>query len=188
LIYNRHVGEKMKELKVGDTLELHCYKHDGHINTVSEKITVLDVLDDMLVCGDNRTMITENDGTKHKTKEPAIIFFYKHKWFNILAQLKKQGLFYYCNIASPYLIDDNTLKYIDYDLDLRVYPDSGFKILDRNEYNYHKKIMKYSDEIDKIVNDSLQELIEMKKNNEGPFDKEVIEKYKEIYLNIENIS
>ena len=48
--------------------------------------------------------------------------------------------------------------------------------------------MKYSDEIDKIVNDSLQELIEMKKNNEGPFDKEVIEKYKEIYLNIENIS
>ena len=36
-------------------------------------------------------------------------------------------------------------------LDLRVYPDGGYKILDTNEYNYHKKKMKYPDTIDKIV-------------------------------------
>lgn len=105
-------------LNVGDKLELHCYKHNGKINTVSSKMMVLDIGEDFLVCGDYKTTITEKDGSKHKTKEPTIIFFYKNNWFNVLAQLKKNGLFYYCNIATPYVIDEGALKYIDYDLDL----------------------------------------------------------------------
>lgn len=169
---------------VGDSLELHCYKHNGKINTVSDKITIIDIKDDYIVCGDNKTTITENDGSKHKTKEPAIIFFYKNRWFNILAQLKHHGLYYYCNIATPFLIDENTIKYIDYDLDLRVFPDGGYKVLDRNEYKFHKKIMHYPDEIDHIVNKELENLIEMKKNNEGPFNKSLIEEYYEKYKQI----
>ena len=39
-------------------------------------------------------------------------------------------------MASPYIIDENVIKYIDYDLDLRVFPDGGYKILDYNEYKY----------------------------------------------------
>ncbi len=175
-------------IKVGDNLELHCYKHNGKINSISDKITVLDVLDEYIVCGDFKTTITESDGSSHKTKEPAIMFFYKDRWFNILAQLKKQGLFYYCNIATPYLIDENIIKYIDYDLDLRVFPDGGFRVLDKNEYNYHKKIMHYSDELDEIVKSELSSLIEMKKNNEGPFDKSLIEKYYNKYKEITGIN
>lgn len=176
----------MNEVKVGDVLQLHCYKHNGQINTISDKITVLDIQDDYIVCGDNKTMITEEDGSKHQTKEPAILFFYKKSWFNILAQLKSKGLYYYCNIASPYLIYDGCLKYIDYDLDLRVFQNGSFKILDRNEYNYHKKIMHYPNEIDIICNNALQELIKMKMDEKGPFDKKIIEKYKKIYLKNEN--
>ncbi len=175
-------------IKVGDNLELHCYKHNGKINSISDKITVLDILDDCIICGDFKTTITESDGSSHKTKEPAIMFFYKDRWFNILAQLKKQGLFYYCNIATPYLIDDNIIKYIDYDLDLRVFPDGGFRVLDKNEYNYHKKIMHYSDELDEIVKSELSSLIEMKKKNEGPFDKAVVEKYYNKYKEITGIN
>lgn len=174
----------MNNIKVGDNLELHCYKHNGRINSISDKITVLDIKDDYIVCGDFKTTITESDGTSHKTKEPAILFFYKDRWFNILAQLKKQGLFYYCNIATPYLIDDNTIKYIDYDLDLRVFPNGGFRILDKNEYNYHKKIMHYSDELDEVIKSELSSLIEMKKAGDGPFNKELIAEYYEKYKKI----
>lgn len=171
----------MNKIKIGDDLELHCYKHNGRINSISDKITVLEVTEESLICGDFKTTITESDGSSHRTKEPAIMFFYKNRWFNILAQLKKQGLFYYCNIATPYLVDENIIKYIDYDLDLRVFPDGGFKILDKNEYNYHKKIMHYSDELDEIIKSELNSLIEMKKNNEGPFNKNIVEKYYEKY-------
>ena len=86
-------------------------------------------------------------------------------------------MFYYCNIASPYIIDGKEIKYIDYDLDLRVFPEGGFRILDRNEYNYHKKIMKYPEDIDKIVREELSYLIEMKRAESGPFAKGVVEKY-----------
>ena len=177
----------MQEIKVGDNLELHCYKHNGKINSISDRITVLDIQEDYIVCGDFKTNITESDGTSHKTKEPAVMFFYKNHWFNVLAQLKKQGLFYYCNIATPYLFDEKILKYIDYDLDLRVFPDGGYRVLDKNEYNYHKKIMHYSDELDEIIKTELDNLIKMKEKNEGPFDRAVVEKYYEKYKEITNL-
>jgi len=173
-------------MKIGDKYKIHCYKHNGRINQASEEAVVLDVFDDYFVCGNNRVTVTETDGRTYKTKELAIIFFYKDNWFNIIAQLKKFGLFYYCNIATPYVIDENVIKYIDYDLDLRVFPDGGYKVLDKNEYNYHKKKMNYPKEIDFIVNKELAKLIEMKNNDEGPFNKDVIKKYHEKYNQLKN--
>ena len=134
----------MNNIKVGDKLMLYCYKHDGSLEHTSDEAVVLENNEDYLVCGNGRTKITEKDGRTHMTNEPAVLFFYKKHWFNIIGQLKKYGLFYYCNIASPYIIDGRIIKYIDYDLDLRVFPNGSFKILDRMEYKYHKKQMNYS--------------------------------------------
>ena len=36
------------------------------------------------------------------------------------------------------IIEENTIKYIDYDLDLRIFPKGDYKILDKLEYEYHK--------------------------------------------------
>jgi len=174
----------MKKFKVGDVLTIHCYKHDGKLHRTWDEATILDIKDDLLVCGNNKTNVSESDGRIHQTNEPAILFFYKKRWFNIIGQLKKQGLFYYCNIATPYIIEDNIIKYIDYDLDLRVFPDGAFRVLDRNEYKYHKKIMNYPEELDFILKRELTELIEMKKKNIAPFDPQIIQYYYEIYENI----
>ena len=168
-------------MKKGDKLTIHCYKHNGKIDRISGEAIVLEDNDDYLVCANNKVKLTENDGRSHRTKEIAILFFYKKNWYNILAQLKKYGLFYYCNIASPYVIDGNIIKYIDYDLDLRIFPDGTFKVLDKNEYRYHKITMRYSDDIDLIVQNSLNELIKLKENNEIPFQKNIIEYYYNMY-------
>ena len=58
-----------------------------------------------------------------------------------MCMIRNNGVYYYCNIASPYIIDGKAIKYIDYDLDLRVFADGSFKVLDRGEYNYHKNKM-----------------------------------------------
>ncbi len=164
-------------MKIGDKYEVHCYKHNGKINQASDEAIVVDITDEYIVCINNKVKITERDGRSYRTREPAILFFYKNCWFNIIAQMKSFGLFYYCNIGSPFLIDENVIKYIDYDLDLRVFPNGGYRILDNNEYKYHKKIMKYPPQIDYIVKRELNKLIEMKKNNAGPFDKSIIAYY-----------
>jgi len=173
-----------ENIKIGDVYEIHCYKHNGKIHRVWNEATILDIKDEYIVCGNYKTKVTESNGTIHKTKEPAIIFFYRKRWFNIIAQLKKYGLFYYCNIASPFIIDEKIIKYIDYDLDLRVFPDGAFKVLDRNEYLYHSKIMKYPKEIDKILKKELNNLIEMEQSEEGPFNKKIIDMYYEKYLEL----
>ena len=174
----------MEKIKIVDNLPIHCYKHNCKLHRTWDDAIVLEITDDVLVCGNHKTWITEADGRSHKTKEPAIIFFYRDKWFNIFAQIKKDGLFYKCNIASPFLIDGKIIKFIDYDLDLKVFPDGGFRVLDKNEYKYHKKIMSYSEELDMVVKNGLEELIDIKKQNLYPFKEEVIKNYYNMYKNL----
>ena len=112
------------------------------------------------------------------------MFFYKDRWFNIIEQLKDYGIYFYCNIATPYIIDEKVIKYIDYDLDLRVFPNGSFKILDRMEYRYHKKQMHYSSRLDFILKYELGSLIERVRIKKDPFNKKAIEKYYEKYLEL----
>ena len=48
---------------------------------------------------------------------------------------------------------------------------------DKNEYNYHKRIMKYPKELDQILKKELTNLIEQKKENKEPFSSETIQMY-----------
>ena len=178
----------MKKYKIGDHLNIHSYKHDSKIHRSWDEATYLDENDEFMVFANYKTLVIESDGRTWKTKEPAIMFFSKNNWFNIIGQIKKTGIYYYCNIASPFVIEKNTIKYIDYDLDLRVFPDGSFKVLDRGEYKYHKEKMNYSDELDKILKDELTILIDKARNKEDPFNKDTINKYHEIYKGIKKNS
>ena len=178
----------MKNMCIGDKLQIQCYKHNGKIHRAWDEAVVLDIKKDYIVFGNNKTLVTEADGRVWKTKEPAIMYFSKNNWFNIIGQLKDNGIYYYCNIASPYIIENKTIKYIDYDLDLRVFPDGSFKVLDRGEYNYHKRIMNYSKDIDEILKNELTILINKVRNKEFPFNNEVIKKYYLDYKKLQKVS
>ncbi len=177
-MYNYHVG---------DRFIIHSYKHDGNIHRSWDEAILLEETDDYMVFGNDRTKVVESDGRSWRTKEPAIMFFYRHSWYNIIGQLKEDGIYYYCNLASPFIIEDRTIKYIDYDLDLRVFPDGAFKILDRGEYKYHKSKMKYPESIDTIVKNDLSNLITIVRNKEYPFDAMVINKYYKEYNKIREL-
>ena len=174
----------MKRRCIGDKLQIQCYKHNKEVHRAWDEAVLLKEEKDYLVFGNDKTTVIEADGCSWKTKEPAIMYFFKNEWFNIIAQLKKDGIYYYCNIATPYIIEDNTIKYIDYDLDLRIFPSGEYKILDKLEYNYHKRIMKYSDDLDLIINKSLEELIEYYKKHFFPFLKDKNVEYYNQYLNL----
>ena len=166
----------MEKLKKGNRLSIHSYKHNGNIHRSWNEATFIEANEEYAIFGNYKTLVTEADGRTWKTKEPAIMYFSKKNWFNIIGQIKRDGIYYYCNLASPYVIEENTIKYIDYDLDLRVFPDGSFKILDRGEYKYHKKLMNYSDSIDKILKDELTVLINKVRNKEYPFSDDITNK------------
>ena len=176
----------MDKLKRGDKLKIQCYKHNGKIHREWDEAIFLDEKEDYLIFGNMKTMVTEAEGNTWRTKEPAIMYFFKNEWYNIICQLKKDGIYYYCNIATPFLIEDNTIKYIDYDLDLRIFPNGEYKILDKMEYKYHKKIMNYSDDLDKVVNDGLKTLIKKYKKNSEYFNADINREYCKLYKEIKN--
>ncbi len=174
----------MKNMKIGDNFIIHCYKHDGLIHRSWDEAILLDIHKDYLVYANSKAKVNNSDGKVWYTKEPAIIYYYKNRWFNVIAQLKKNGIYYYCNISSPSILEGKVIKYIDYDLDLRIFPDGTYKILDESEYAYHKEKMNYSDDIDKIVNYELKNLIKLYESKKGPFDIQEIKKYYEKYKEI----
>ena len=174
----------MKDIEVGDKLEIHCYKHNGHLHRQWDEAVLLEKNKDYMVFGNNRTTVVDSDGQVWNTKEPAILFFFNNRWFNIIGQLKDYGIYFYCNISTPFLIDENVIKYIDYDLDLRVFPNGSFKVLDRMEYKFHKRQMHYSNRLDFILRYELGNLIELVRNKDFPFDKNTIESYYQKYLSL----
>lgn len=174
----------MKKICIGDKFQIQCYKHNGKIHRAWDEAIVLDITKDYIVFGNNKTKVTEAQGTTWKTKEPAIMYFFKNKWFNIISQIKKDGIYYYCNIATPFIIEEGTIKYIDYDLDLRIFPTGEFKILDKLEYEYHKKIMKYDENLDIVIKLGLDELIKMYKNHKIMFNSQRNREYCMAYFKI----
>lgn len=167
----------MMNLNVGDSVFIQSYKHDGSLHRTWSKSLVIDVKEDFVVAVTDHTWVVESDGRRWLTKEPAICFFYEHKWFNVISMIRKNGIYYYCNLASPSLFDGEAIKNIDYDLDVKVYPDDSYVILDENEYAEHAKVMNYPFEIKRIVEKQMQVLIKMIENKEEPFNSSYINDY-----------
>lgn len=169
------------KLSTGMHVPIHSYKHNKRLHRIWKKTTILSEDQHCLVTGHHRTRVIEHDGRSWHTKEPAICYFYNDLWFNIIGMLKKDGVYFYCNLSSPYLFDGEAVKYIDYDLDVKVFPDGNYIILDEKEYNVHSDKMCYSDEIDEIVKAQLDILLERIKNKEKPFDLSDIHLYYDQY-------
>lgn len=173
---------------IGDKLEIQCYKHNKKVHRAWSEAVVLDIKKDYIVFGNNKTLVTESSGATWRTKEPAIMYFFKNKWYNIIAQMKKDGIYYYCNIATPFIIEENTIKYIDYDLDLRIFPKGDYKILDKLEYEYHKNKMNYSKELDIVINSALKDLIDDYTNGVTMFNSAVNIEYLNTYIKLKKES
>lgn len=173
----------MENLEIGKNYVIHSYKHNGKIYKSWEEAVLLsyDEKTGIYVFGNDRTKVTEEDGRNWYTKEQAVLFFFRNHWYNIIVQYKDRGIFYYCNLASPILIEEGAIKYVDYDLDIKVFPTGSFRLLDRNEYYYHKKKMNYPKELDKIIKQELSHLIDQIRKKQQFFDHNYVDFYHDQY-------
>ncbi|MFA6666834.1 MAG: DUF402 domain-containing protein [Bacilli bacterium] len=166
----------------GKWIEVHGYKHDGRMHRIWDAVFVVEEKDDYVVVASNRTKVIEHDFRVWHTKEPAIMIYFKNSWFNVIAMLKDVGITYYVNLASPFVIDRGVVKYIDYDLDMKLFPDNQIKIIDVREYAYHRRKYGYSDEIDKILRYNLKSIKEIMTLREFPFDDKKIKEFYDEFL------
>ena len=170
--------------ETGSYVYIQSYKHDGSLHRTWCRGFVLEANEDYIVAVTDKTWVIEADGRRWLTREPAVCFFYMHAWFNVISMIRMRGIYYYCNIASPSLFDGEAVKNIDYDLDVKLYPDGGYQILDENEYAEHSAQMEYPEEVKQIIEQQTDDLIHRMEQGADPFNEECIERYYHQYLSM----
>lgn len=174
----------MESLKKGQVIYIQSFKHDGSLHRTWSSATVLDVDQEKVVVITYKTWVIESNGRKWFTREPAICYYYFHRWYNIIAMVRSRGIFYYCNLATPSIFDGESLKNIDYDLDVKLFPNNHVIVLDENEFEQHKVEMEYSEALSQLVEDEKDRLVEAATQRKGPFKEADVLRYYEEYLNI----
>ena len=171
----------MRVPKEGEFVSIQSYKHDGKLHRTWRDTMVLKTSEYSMIGVNDHTLVTESDGRRWVTREPAIVYFHKKYWFNVIAMIREKGVSYYCNLASPYLLDEEALKYIDYDLDIKVFPDGEKRLLDVDEYEAHRKKWQYPNDIDHILKENVKILVEWINEEKGPFSEEYVKLWYERY-------
>lgn len=168
----------------GSEVYIQSYKHDGSLHRTWCRAFVLEADEKRIVAVTNRAWVIEADGRKWLTREPAICFFYDDRWWNVISMIRHSGIYYYCNLASPSVYDGEAVRNIDYDLDVKLYPDGGYQILDEDEYDQHARQMGYPQEIREIVEHQMKDLIRAMERGDEPFSQKCIDHYYRMYLHM----
>lgn len=163
------------DLNLGQSLVVQSYKHNERLHRIWAKATVIDRSQDQIILANKRTKVIEANGRFWYTKEPSVTWFFKDHWFNVIGIIRPSGIFYYCNLASPYVIDEEALKYVDYDLDIKVNKNMTYKVLDRKEYRRNLQAMNYPKSLQEILESEKNLLKEWIEKNEGPFTGGLVE-------------
>jgi len=172
----------MKEIEALEKLDIISYKHDGELHRVWKDVDKVFESKDLIIIINNEVEVIDGDGRKWKTREPAVCYFYKKFWFNIICMLRNDAIYYYCNLSSPYVVDKEGIKYIDYDLDVKVYPGGDVIDLDEDEFDFNISYLHYSPEIIKIIKNNREILKGMIARNEEPFNPESVNYWYKAFL------
>lgn|SRR5690625_1306720 len=161
----------MKIPSVDTIIAIQSVKHDGDLHRRWEENIILYQDDNLVVGFNDRTNVKERMKPTWRTNEPAIFYFDRRYWFNIIYLLTDQP-FYYCNLSSPFTYDQGILQYIDYDLDVIVGTDGSYEIVDQKEYAENGQFYQYPPSVRQAISTHLGILIEWITTNKGPFNQE----------------
>lgn len=99
-------------------------------------------------------------------------FYWLNRWYNVFRFHEPDGNLrnFYCNINLPFKFNGNVLDYVDLDIDILVWKDFSYQILDSEEFEENAKRFSYSDKMRKKVRATQDELISLIETKTFPFD------------------
>lgn len=142
-------------IKQNKKIMIHAYKRNGWLYRVWEYPEVLESNEKFTVVSlMNSKVITNEKNSKRnfisRNLKNSFWFFFKDKWYNIIATICTNNIVsFYVNIASPFIYEEEAIKYYDFDLDIKMKSTSHliYKVLDVDEYKENSKLYHYEYEI-----------------------------------------
>ena len=166
-------------LENGQIVNVQAYKHDGTLYRQWSGVKVIEASPDRWVLFMYKTKVTEISGQRWIVREPIIWWMPRDSFSNTTGLIRPSGTYFYTNLASPPIFEDNAIKFIDYDLDIKAYPGAPIKVVDKNEYEKHKVDYKYPEKLQDIIEGTVTKIIKQIELKEEFFDEDVIDRYLE---------
>lgn len=102
--------------------------------------------------------------------------YWLDRWYNVIRLQNANGGLdgYYCNIARPLPFDGKTVRYVDLQLDVRVFigSDGGlaWRLLDEDEFEAAREHYRYDDELVRRCYEAVDQIAAAVKAREFPFN------------------
>ncbi|VEU75574.1 Protein of uncharacterised function (DUF402) [Mycoplasmopsis maculosa] len=161
----------------GSIINVQAYKYNGDLYRQWNGCKVLRNTSKHYVLLLYKTKVSEKWEHNWVYRDYVIWFMPKTGMHNALILLKPKQNYIYVNIASNPLYEDNTIKFIDFDIDLKHYPHNNISIVDEEEFNENKINYKYPKKITTMVFNSVKKVLEKYEKSEYFFNPEVIDYY-----------
>ncbi|WP_051630101.1 DUF402 domain-containing protein [Mycoplasma simbae] len=174
---------KNKEMNfplLGAIVNVQAYKYNGHLYRQWNGVKVIRNTEDHYALFIYKTKVAETEKSSWVYREPVIWFMPKNENYNALVMLKKKHNYIYVNLASKPIYEDNTIKFIDFDLDLKCYPRRDISIVDREEFSQNAKKFNYPEALKEIIYEGLEQLIDKQQKNQYFFNPKLIDYYVDV--------
>ena len=101
--------------------------------------------------------------------------YFMDRWYNVWHIADQRSGFnkIYANIAMPPTFVNNTLTWVDLDLDIRVHMDGSVELLDEDEFLAHQRTMDYPQELVAQARAAAEEGVQLATHGLYPFDYEI---------------
>ncbi|MGB7068938.1 MAG: DUF402 domain-containing protein [Pyrinomonadaceae bacterium] len=98
-------------------------------------------------------------------------YYWLDRWYSVFRFHEPAGALrnYYCNINMPPVIREDSLEYVDLDIDVLVQADMSYNVLDREDFLINAARYQYPAEVIMKVEESLLEVIGLIENRQFPF-------------------
>ena len=145
-------------MRINHKVSIHAYKYNGCLYRTFEFPKIIYFDKKIIVLSLNKSRIISQGKNKkfyhsNGNKDSFWVMF-NNEWYNLIITFchKKNKVIYYFNIASPFIFEDEAIKYIDLDLDVRLIFNKKkqsliIKELDQNEFRENSMNMCYSKEL-----------------------------------------
>lgn len=156
-------------MKLNHKLAVHAYKFDGSLYRTFEFPRVIFENEKYLILDlPNCRIISQAKNKKfyHSfSKKNSLWVIFKDEWYNLFINInEKNKIIYYFNVATPYIFEEDAIKYIDLDLDVRVVDVNSqievIKVLDEREFDIHARDMLYPKKLIDKAKEVKDEIIE----------------------------
>ena len=162
----------MTSVSIGRPIHIVSTKYDGSPHWEFDSRLVL-VRDTLVVTQDFAGQVYHSWKGPHTEPFDVRNHFWSDRWYNVMRcdRPKGGGLeYWYCNATTPAQYDGETVRYIDLDLDVLVFPDGKTKVVDEDEFLEHSVRMGYPRDVIDQAHRAVDELVALASSGRFPFE------------------